>query len=371
MRRTRLGTVILTSLAILSVNLTSCRRSQEKALLPFMFHVFEAGHEEVLGDDFARDLKDQLNENMVWTAPPYFWNEIEPQDNQFNWRELDDFVENHVDKHRVINLGPEVVAGEGGDFLILGEIPDWLENKLSNPELLSQYGALLQAIVSRYRDDIDMWWIGLEVNLGGDGPPWETWREWIQWQVELIREIDTSTKIAVSFGSWSDYHEDIPLNAIHEFDGVRQLIDDGVAFDVVAMEYHYGTLQNGDVGDMREALDQLKATGKEIFLWEVFYPAETDPDYQGYWSWEFPPNEGYTEEWQADQLHQTLEIAFEDPQIIGVNILHFQDLSYELIDATEWEAGWRCYAGLVGNDGTPRQAYFRVRDYWNEVSREQ
>jgi hypothetical protein len=127
-------------------------------------------------------LKDQLDENMIWTAPPYFWSSIEPVDNQFDWRELDGFVNNDSYPYKVIDLGPEFMAGEDGEYFMAGELPYWIENRFSNPKLKEQYGELIQAIVSRYKDKIDMWWIGLEVNLGGDGLSWGTWVDWLSWQ---------------------------------------------------------------------------------------------------------------------------------------------------------------------------------------------
>jgi len=334
---------------------------------PFMFHVFSAGHNEIMGAGYAYDLKEDLNENMEWTAPCYFWSTIEKSDNEFDWSELDDFVSSYSGKYRVINLGPEWMPGGGGDFYMAGDIPLWIENQYSNPELKKNYQELIEAIVSRYKDDVFMWWIGLEVNLGGDGLSWVEWKEWLKWQVDIIKKIDSETRVAISFGSWEDYHESIPLNAIHEIDAIEELVNQDVEFEVVAIEYHYGTLQEGGIDSLEDALYDLKSTGKEIFLWEIFYPGDTDSEYQDYWSWDYPPVGGYSEEWQAEQLYQTLRLSFEDEQIVGINILHFQDLSYEDINPTDWEAGWRCHAGLVRNDGTPKEAYNVIKNYWISV----
>lgn len=366
--------LILISLLILSLNITSCNSNKngehETAIpLPFMFHVFDPGHKEILGNAFAKELKDELNENMIWTAPPYFWAEIEPSDNQFNWDELDNFINDNRDKYGVINMGPEFMPAGDGDFFIAGDIPNWIKNKYSNAQLKEQYGELLQGIVSRYKHDIDMWWIGLEVNLGGDGLSWETWKSWLKWQISLMRECAPNTKIAISFGSWTAYHEEeIPPNAIHEVGGAEDLINEGVDFDIIAIEYHYGTLQSGHINNLRQALVDLASVGKEIFIWEVFYPGGTDPNHQDHWDWKYPPEGGYTEEWQAEQLYETLKMAYEIPQVIGINILHFQEITYSDTEPDNWEAGWRCYAGLVRADGTPKEAYFRISNYWDEIS---
>lgn len=354
---------------ILICFLSSCNLFDREEDLPsFMFNVDEVGHKERLGADYVQALKELLNETMTFDAVGYHWGDFEPVDDEFDWSELDGFISNNSDKYIVLRVGPCFEALGGADFKIGGEgTPSWLENRLSNPSLRLEYGEFLSAVANRYKDDLDMWWVGEEVNLGGDGLSWDQQKDWVTWQVELIREFDTSTNIAISFGSWSDYHEAIPPNAIHEITGAQELISDGVDFDCLAIEYHYGTLQEGDIDDLRKALSDLKTVGKKIFIWEVFYPGGTDSAYQGNWDWEYPPVGGYTEEWQASQLYETLKLAYEDSMIIGINLFHFQEITYDEIDPTDWEAGWRCYAGLVKNDGTPKEAYLRVCDYWRRI----
>lgn len=340
---------------------------KEDEFTSFMFNVDEVGHREILGDDYAQELEDSLYENMVFDAVGYRWGDFEPVDDEFDWNESDDFVSDNSDKYIVFRVGLPFEALGGEDFRIGGEgTPSWLENRLSSPLLRSEYGEFLEALADRYKNDLDMWWVGEEVNMGGDGLSWEEQKEWIKWQVELIREIDTVTNIAISFGSWTDYHEAIPSNAIHEISGAEELISEGIDFDCLGIEYHYGTLQNGGVDDLKRALSDLKNIGKKIFIWEVFYPGGTDPEYEEDWDWGYT-HADYTEEWQAEQLYETLKLAYEDSMIIGINIFHFQEITYDEIDPTDWEAGWRCYAGLVRNNGTPKEAYVRVRNYWREI----
>jgi len=340
---------------------------EEEELTAFMFNVDEVGHKQILGGDYAQELEDSLYDNMVFDAVGYRWGDFEPVDDEFDWDETDDFISDNSDKYVVFRVGLPLEPLGGGEFRIGGEgTPSWLENSLSNPELKPEYGEFLSALANRYKNNLDMWWVGEEINMGGDGLSWEEQKEWVEWQVEIIRTIDSQANIAISFGSWSDYHEEIPSNAIHEIEGAQELISDGVDFDIIAIEYHYGTLQDGDIDDLRQALSDLKSVGKKIFIWEVFYPGGTDSVYEENWDWEYPPAGGYTEEWQAEQLYETLKLAYEDSMIIGINIFHFQEITYDEIEPTEWEAGWRCYAGLVENDGTPKEAYFRVRDYCRE-----
>jgi len=357
--------VILLSWVSFSCNLFN---PEEEELVFFMFNVDEVGHKERLSDSYAQELEDSLLENMVFDAVGYRWGDFEPVDDEFDWDESDNFISDNRDKYIVFRVGLPFEPVGGGDFRVGGEgTPAWLENSLSNPELKPEYGEFLSAVANRYKNDIDMWWVGEEVNMGGDGLSWEEQKEWVKRQVELIREVDSSANIAVSFGSWESYHEAIPSNAIHEIAGAQELISEGVDFDCLAIEYHYGTLQDGGIDDLKEALSDLEAVGKKIFIWEVFYPGGTDSAYEENWDWEYPPQGGYTEEWQAEQLYETLKLAYEDTMIIGINLFHFQDITYDEIDPTDWEAGWRCYAGLLESDGTPKEAYIRVRDYWREV----
>ena len=90
--------------------------------------------------------------------------------------------------------------------------------------------------------------------------------------------------------------------------------------------------------------------------------------YQHPWGWDSPPEAGYSEGWQAEEWLGVLKLAVEDPRITGINVHHFQDLNYDLIDPTGWESRWPCHASLAKDDGTAREAYFRMRDYWGHVS---
>jgi len=86
---------VIIGLLLLSVNLFKNQEidgeNSEDQLTLFMFHVFLAGHDEYMTETLYQ-LKADLHENMEWTAPPYFWDELEPIDNQFNWTELDNFI---------------------------------------------------------------------------------------------------------------------------------------------------------------------------------------------------------------------------------------------------------------------------------------
>jgi len=178
--------ITLISSIILSLIFTSCdlfvnKEDDEEIALSFMFFVDEVGHKDMLGNGYAKELKEVLNENVAYTAPGFSWPEIEPSNNEFNWVELDDLVSNNKDKYIIFRLGLLFESTGDGDFYIAGDgTPNWLENRLSNPQLKPEYGAFLQAMVSRYKGDVSMWWVGEEINMGGDGLSWVQQKEWIK-----------------------------------------------------------------------------------------------------------------------------------------------------------------------------------------------
>ncbi|MHA1300412.1 MAG: hypothetical protein ACTSO9_13415 [Candidatus Helarchaeota archaeon] len=195
------------------------------------------------------------------------------------------------------------------------------------------------------------------------------WKDWLNWQIGVVRAIDQNAKIMISFGSWLDYHEPIPPTGIDEINGTQELITMDINFDIVGIEYHYGTLQNGSINELENAITQLEqaAIGKSIFLWEVYYPGLNN-SYNSNWSWSFPPAGGYNDTWQADMLRETLRIAYQDPKIVGFNMFHLLERNITDLDPSEYETGMRCYAGLINATGHPKQAYYSVRDYWNSLS---
>ncbi len=330
-----------------------------------MFHVTPAAHDRVLGVLYAQHLKDALGESMEWTAPMLFWADLEPVDNWFDWTELDDFFIENSGVYRVLNLGPQLVPIGGNDYAIAGDVPGWIDNRYSNEELWTQYGELVANIVARYRGVVDMWWVGHETNAGGDGLPWEEWKDLLWWQVDLVRTVDAGADIAVSLVSWTDYNWALPIGAVHEIDGALELEYTGVDYDVIAIEYRYGTIQDGDVDDLARAISDLETVGRPLFIGGIFYPASTDPAHdEEDWGWYEAPFSGYSELWQADMWEETLELLYADPSIVGLNAVHFQDITYAYIDPSSPEAGWRTHAGILESDGTPKEAYFRLRDSW-------
>lgn len=335
---------------------------------PFLFHVDEVGHKPYM-DEAVWELIGDLNENTELTAPHYFWQQIEAEKDQYDWSALEDFIGTNPDRFLVLFVGPGFIQTGDGDFSMVGNIPSWIDNRYSNPELKEQYGELLQELVSHYRDEIFMWWIGHEVNMGGSEQAfsWVMWKDWLSWQTGMMKAVDPQVRIAISFGSWTNYHEQMPPNAIHEVDGALELVQEGIDFDIIAIEYHYGSRQEGNLNALRSALDELKSVGKQIFIWEVYYPGGTDFAYQEAWGWAFPPEGGYSEQWQADCLSETLRLAHGDPQIAGVNMFHVLEVTYSEYPADNSESGWRCFAGLIRADGTPKVAYYRVRDCWNTL----
>jgi hypothetical protein len=132
-----------------------------------MFNVDEVGHKERIEAGYVQELKDSLYETMTFDAVGYRWGDFEPVDYEFDWSELDGFISDNSKKYIVLRVGPPFESLGGGDFRIGGEgTPSWLENRLSNPSLRSEYGEFLSALANRYKDDLDMWWVGRRLILG-------------------------------------------------------------------------------------------------------------------------------------------------------------------------------------------------------------
>lgn len=166
----------------------------------------------------------------------------------------------------------------------------------------------------------------------------------IQWEIEQIKALDPDARCFVSVSGCNS-----------EADTTRDyfiaLTAAGVEYDGLAIEYHPGLWDcPTDLQLMVDYYDELAETyGVDLYIWETFTISQGSELY---------PDPGwYNEDWQAEAMAGMLQVAFENPAIVGINYLHFQDHLAQGEDIN-------LYEGFVRIDGTPKPSYEATREYW-------
>jgi hypothetical protein len=256
-----------------------------------------------------------------------------------------------------------------------GLIPAWTEPLDVDGKFREAYGDFLQAAVTRYQGTIDIYRIGLESNLGnwnggleGKGYAWLV--DWIKWQCDTIKAIDPHALISVDMiDMLNAFPEQDPQttdwsmigtpNPMWETQFAQLLIDAGADFDLIGIEYHPGW--NTSLEQVDWNLEQLEEFGKPIYIWEFFVPSGDEPEVlENCTRQNVCPEEGYSEAFQSRMAVDFFQKIIEDhPSVVGIEYL-------SLVDNPNIDLGPGAphSAGLLHLDGSPKQAYTAIRDYW-------
>lgn len=170
--------------------------------------------------------------------------------------------------------------------------------------------------------------------------------EIIEEGVRAIRDVDPEAQIMINV--WPPGGE---LAYMHPYDFLQDVIDAGVDFDIIGLEWYYnaygapywggGQFLRRSLASIDEVIDLYSTLGKKLFITEISMPSEDIG--QGYWG------EPWSEELQAEYLEAAYTIFFSSPQV--------ECISYW--DVTD-RGAFIYHGGLLDNQNQPKAAYYTL-----------
>ncbi len=353
--------VIIIVVAVVACSIIFIMRQPRKSLMgaKFMLHDGEGPN----GGAFS----EELGVNTIPIYLDHAWPRIEPVDNQWIW---DDEFPSNINEydHCMLRIGIlHMLAWNPTD------IPTWVNKDNLDGEFKEQYGEFVQEAIKQVKQrdfHVDIYLVELEANCAGhsiDGNDWITnaWIiDWIKWEVELIKSIDSNAKIVIPLTPTEFRPEESLDNTgdrgrILVADFVERMIQENVQFDAFGFNVASGAYDNVDDWTALQAvLDKWSTIDKEIFVWAMGYPANNDDNLP----FKNPRAGGYSKEWQKEQYVNSLRILLDNPKVIGVSIDLFDYQEPGLAAPFRW--------GLVGGDWTKPETLFKrpsfdaVKEYW-------
>lgn len=347
------------------------------------------------GDTTPPELINKINEigfNTGHILAFYEWEGVQPEQGIYHWQGLDHAFDTfgttlpaedtfpHY-RHRYVSLGPS--------FGQLSAAPGWVD--IDNLyEFREQYGDYLQEFLIRYRGRVKVYSVFGELEGAAYGLSIEETIAWAKWQTDLIREIDPEAMILIQVGDMHWYFPDeveiqIEQNTfMPKWRILEMLMAAGVDFDGLAVEAHYSMATPGDWHQFIEAIELLTASGKYLYIWEIYYPSCYNPCLYFNWQdraltpkqmpaeWPYPPDT-YTEAWQKDQVENTLHSLIENDRVLGINYgtLAGANLMDGLTNTPGVGFGQDLCSqpsiinlGLLHSDFSPKPSFMALRDYW-------
>lgn len=350
------------------------------------------------GESTPPDLIERIHEmgfNTGHILAFYEWEGVQPEEDVFHWQGLDHAfntfgttrpveIEFPHYQHLYVSLGPS-----------LGEpaaAPGWVNTEHLD-SFQRQYGEYLRQLLTRYRGRVAVYTVFGELEGTAHGLSLEETIDWAKWETALIREIDPDVVILIQVGDTHWYFPNAQEISIKyrtlmpKWRIMELLIDGGVDFDGFAVETHYSMAAPGDWQQLKDAVESLTAYDKYIYIWETFYPSEYNPCVYFNWQdfaltpketpavWPYSPGT-YTEQWQQDQLVNTLRTLVENDRVLGYN--YGTLAGADLLDGptTAPSVGFSqdlcsqpstIKLGLLRSDLSPKPGFIAIREYWQSL----
>ncbi len=156
---------------------------------------FSQKHSQSLGLDWKENylaLLDDLNVKNIKLA--VHWDLIEPQENQFNFQDLDWQVEKAEEKRAKLVLAIGMKTPRWPEC----HVPEWAKNK-SKQEQQKEILKMLENIILRYKDSpaIKYWQVENEPLFPFGDCPWID-KDFLKKEIDLVKSLDKKDRVLIS-----------------------------------------------------------------------------------------------------------------------------------------------------------------------------
>lgn len=203
--------------------------------------------------------------NQITIANAVKWAALRPSADVFDFTDAD----------LIVDWAKEEGLGIRGHTLLWGNfLPDWMNQSLGRQGVEDAAWEHIDAVVSRYRGDIEHWDVINEAvdaggNLRNDLYFWSMGPGYIAEAFRRAHQADPDAKLA-----YNDFGIEFPgPKQDGVYDLVESLLDDGVPVDEVGIQMHTrpGDWASGaiDVDDLRGAIARFGSLGVDVYITEL------------------------------------------------------------------------------------------------------
>ena len=294
----------------------------------------------------------RLLEAFDFLSVPVIWRRIEPKEQEFNWSQLDAWIEWLTNNRVPIKASPLVAFNEAN-------VPDWLyiwEHDFETVrDLVYDH---INRVAERYGNYVQSW----EVISGIHAENcfnfnFEQLMELTRMAATLIKQLSPrSTTIVDLIAPWGEYYAR-NQRTIPPLMYADMAVQSGINFDAFGMQFYFGVARDGmyvrDLMQISAMIDRFALLGKPLHITALQAPSGTDADQWDAWGGSASVTEGgyWHEDWNEDRQAQWLKdfvrIALSKPFVESIT---WRDLA-------DYEGHYLPHGGLLTRDLTPKKAY--------------
>ncbi|MGB0715972.1 MAG: endo-1,4-beta-xylanase [Phycisphaerae bacterium] len=306
-------------------------------------------------DDAVELAPKYLTESTDFVTVPICWREIEPNEQSFNWRPLDAWVE-ALHKLRIPMKGSALLSFQESN------VPDWLYFWEHDFDAIRDLAfEHIRRVINRYGQYIQMW----DVISGIHATNCFTFN--FEQLIELTRMAAALTKqvapksmaILELIAPWGEYYarnqRTIPPQLYAEM-----AVQSGVNFDAFGLQFLMGAPTDGchvrDMFKISSLIDDFAKTGKTLHITGIQAPSHTadGEKHGGYW------RSPWSESVQAEWAGRFLEVAMSKTFVDSVCWYGLSDHATHAIP----------YGGLLNSGHAPKQVYATLGEFKRSISQQ-
>jgi GH35 family endo-1,4-beta-xylanase len=294
----------------------------------------------------------QLRAAFDFVTVPVSWRQIEPQEEKFNWKPLDTWVE-WLAKKGIPMKGSGLVSFNERD------VPDWLyiwEHDFERiRDLVYEH---IRRVVNRYGQYIQAWDVvnGIHAN-NCISFNFEQLMELTRMSAAVVKQLQPqSTSIIDLVAPWGEYYAR-NQRTIPPMLYADMAAQSGINFDAFGLQIYFGLGLDGmyvrDMFQVSSMIDRFSGRGRPLHITGVQVPSDTSVDKDDAWGGTVSVHDGgawrgeWSEELQSGWLRSFYQIAFSKP---AVDTVTWRDLS-------DTQGHYLPHGGLLRQDLTPKPAY--------------
>lgn len=296
----------------------------------------------------------RIREAFDFVHLPIIWRDVEPAEQEYDWKVVDSWVE-WLTRHRVpIKAGPLVSFQDG-------TVPDWLFVYEHDYETIRNLVfEHVRRVVERYGKVVQRWSVVSSLHASNAIQfSFEQLMELTRVAVTLVKQLAPRSSAIVDLSApWGEYYSR-NQRTIPPMLYAEMVVQSGIGFDAFGMQFTFGPPVDGmfvrDMFQISSAIDRVGTLGKPVHITAAQVPsAAVDKNGVAGGVWRHEWNEAVQAEWLRTFYHTALSKPF-------VETVTWRDL------ADNAPSALMSHGGLVRPDHSPKAAFTTLLDLRHDL----
>lgn len=294
----------------------------------------------------------RMRNGFDFITVPVSWRNIEPKQGEFEWTDLDEWIEWLTAQGMPIKASPLVSFHER-------HVPDWLYIYENDYETTRQFVfEHIRRVVQRYKNRVQVWDCISGIHAHNVfNMNFEQLMDLTRMSSAITKQIapDAITLIDIVC-PWGEYYARNP-RSIPPMLYADMIVQNNINFDAFGMQLYVGVAEEGmyvrDMFEISCMLDRFAVLGKPIHITATQVPSAGTPDELDAWSGTESPERGgvwhdtWSEALQSRWLRELFNVALSKPFIDTVTWRDLADVDGHFLP----------HGGLLRRDFSPKLAY--------------